>query len=860
MQHTPTQNRFLSSLKDRISKEETPFLYVVKGNAGTGKTTVSHSLHENFNKVVYLFESSNSIKTIINKPNLKDFKTFIFRNGRKGNALGEDMLATILFIVALVPISYQLIYLMIIESRIFFRRRSGKRSIRSLYEDEEQANFYITLRWLLWLRKIYSNIGQFYNQKIKRRKDYKSQIQNILIFDEINFYDDKNIEYIKTLHFAPSLQKVAPAFKDLGIIINYCPDYHTSSKLKELFEICKTENNFELPTYSNEDITFLCSEYGDETTNLVKNSLSKIKNISLHSNLALTNSLIRYIYDHKDINGFELEFQKNYEILRKYYDNENGLKETLQLLSLTQDDTLVQEIVELTKLMSYDQKMYDAAIRNTIFKASKKKFINPKDIQIIVPDRVKLSFVENQFRDYFKPKDVNFINKFYQQYAEVMKILNPGDYSEREHYYLLCGDSEKAELFRFMNFAQACYTDTVNEIGTIELKRYAEFGNYLKEAYNIYYRGRFNELPYLFDKMNLCKVDKLARFEQDLLKCKAMLVSADKSRIDEVEKIMQNYIESIDEAEKEIMVRIKLVSLIVELYNGRNEEVKKMTRQIIAESETLSRIDGRYDYHQYSVRRRAIISNEIEIAHVETQKSTNYFYIQTQKSNSVFFRREYFCSLINLSATFRYQGDYINAYEQSLRALAIYDKYPHDFPRVTLYNALATTGFECGKLSDQEAIECYLRPMENDINIYKSRESTDYFILNNIACIKAFSDLDVAYKYIEKGICILNNCSDSIDSHKYRLFTNKAVLLYLKGNAEKALETIREVKNLQTFAYSDSYHLGRYNALINIFSNQQVTSVSELDILMEKENPSKNNIEKHYNKSLHLWSLQYWSR
>jgi len=860
MQHTPTQNRFLSLLKNRISKEETPFLYVIKGNAGAGKTTVSYSLHEKFNKVVYFFESTNSIKTIIDKPNLKDFKTFVFRNGRKGNSLGEDMLATILFIIALIPISYQLIYLMIIESRIFFRRRSSKRSIRSLYEDDKQADFYITLRRLLWLRRIYFNLGQFYNCKIKLRKDYKSPIRNILIFDEVNFYDEKNIEYIKTIHFDLNLQKIAPVFKNLGIIINYCTDYHTGIKLKEFLDICKSENTFKLPKYSDEDVAFLCSEYDNETINLVKSSLDKIKNMSLHSNLALTISLIRYIYDQKDLTGFKLEYQSNYEVLRKYYENENGLKETLQLLSLTQDNTLVQEIVELTKLMSYDQKVYDAAIKNTIYKASKKKIINPKDIQIIVPDRVKVNFVENQFRDYFRPKDANFISKFYQQYAEVMKIVNPGDYSEREHYYLLCGDYEKAELFRFMNFAQACYTDTVNEIGNIELNRYAEYGNYLKEAYYIYYRGRFNELSRLFDKMNLCKVDKLARFEQDLLKCKVMLVSADKSKIDEVEKIMKDYIKIIDGAEKEIMVRIKLVSLIVELYNGRNEEVKKLTRQIIAESETLSRIDGRYDYHQYSVRRRSIIANEIEIAHVETQKSTNYFYIKTQKSNSAFFRREYFCSLINLSATFRYQGDYRSAYNQALRALDIYDNYPHDFPQVTLYNALATTGFECGSLSGQEAIERYLKPMEDKINIIKSRESTDYFILNNIACIEAFRNLDVAYKYIEKGISILNNCSDSINSHKYRLFTNKSVLLYLNGNAEKALETIREVKNLQTFPYSDSYHLGRYNALINIFSNQQVKSVSELDILMEKENPSKNNIEKHYNKSLHLWSLQYWSR
>lgn len=847
MELTPTQERFLSLLKNKISKEEATYLYLIKGNAGTGKTTISYNIHKDFNDIAYFFDSTNSIRDIINKPSIKDFKTFILKNGRT-NSFGENVLTSILFLIALIPIAYQIFYLLIVESRLFFLRRSSKKSIESIYEDEKQSQFYKALRQLLWLRNIYYTIGRFHLCK----NDKKKQVHNILIFDEINFYNDKSLDYIQSLYLDLQLRKVSPVFAKLGIIINYCTDYHTSSKLKELISICKKENIFELNTYSNSDIEFLCSEYDDETKKTVENSLKKVKSISLHSNLAITVSLIKYINDHKDVNTFKFNIQSNYEILRKYYDNENGLKETLELLSLTPDNALVKEIIELSKLMSSGKQLYDIEVKNILFKASKKKIINPKDIDIIVPDNLRLSFVESQFKDYFQPKDSKFIKTFYMQFAEVMKIVNPGDYLERGYYYLQCGDYEKAELFRFMHFAQACYTDTVDEIDDIEFNHYEKYAAYLKEAYKVYYRGNFEELPYLIDKMNLCKVNTLARFEQDLLKCKIMLVSADKKVIDEVRRIMTEYFDVIDKEEREITVRIKLVLLIVELYDGNNNVVKKIYREILSASDMLSRIDGRYDYHQFSVLRRSIISNEIEIAHVETQKSTNYFYLKTLNSNSHFFRREYFCSLINLSATFRYQGNYESAYNEAFRALEIYKKYPEDLPKVTLYNALATTAFESGTLSGEDAVEMYLKPIEKYINVNKSTESTDYFILNNIACIEAYRDLNIAYEYIEKAIRILNNSSDSIKSHKYRLFTNKAVLLYLRGNVEKALEIILEVKNLQTFPYSESYHLGRYNALVNIFTNQRVGNIFALNMLMEKENPSRTSIEKHYNKSLHI--------
>lgn len=859
MEHTPTQKKLLSHLLENIYKSKDSFLFLLKGGGGSGKTTISNIIHKDFNLVAYYFCNNNSINELIEKRKFSDFKTFILRNG-KANHIGTNILIYIIFIISLIPISIQLLYFIAIEYRIFFTRKSRNRSINILYSNKDQCQFYSALRKIIITRRWFFKIKRLCSY-CATQKDTIPNDYNILIFDEINFYDDDTINYIQDLFFDTRLHNIVPAFEKIKIIINYTTNYYSNSTLKKLLKCVKDEDRFELKSYNNEDIDFLCSKYSEDITITVKNSLNEIKNISLHSNLAFVIQLIDYIADNKNIDSYYFELKKSYSIIKKYLDGETFLHETLELLSLTPDETLVQEIIELSKLRSKDKKFYEAEVKNLLFKASVKKFIFPDDIEINVAGRTKLKFAATQFKEYFKPKDKNFINLFYKQYAEVIKLVSPGDYLERATYYKLSGDKENAELFNFINFALECYSDTIKDTKEMQFDIYADFSLYLKDAYYLYHRGKFDEISPYLDKMNLCKVDIFARFESDLLKCKILLISADKNKIDIVRKNMIHYMNIIDTAEKEIFVRIKLVLFLVELYDGNNDNVKKLGREILEESITLSRISGRYDYHQYSIRRRAIVSNEIESAHQEIEKSINYFSKKTKTSSSKFFMREYFCSLINISATYRYQSQYQKAFEEASKALDIYNKFPDDFSKVTLFNAIATTAFESGQLSGEETIEKYLTPLEKNIDIYSSTESTDYFILNNIACISAYNSIDTGFHYIEKAIAILNNVGNNIDSHKYRLFTNKAVLLFLKGKKSAAIEIMNEVKNLQTFDYSKTYHIGRYNTLMNIFlEKKQVKSVFELDELMKTKHPSSNDIEHHYNKSLYIWSLQYWSR
>lgn len=859
MEHTPTQENFLSNLLENINLSQNSFLFLVKGEGGSGKTTISDSIHKDFNLVSYYFINNNSIRELVEKQKFSDFKTFILKNG-KANSLRENIFMSILFAMALIPILIQIIYFIIVESKIFFIRTSGKKSINILYSNKDQRQFYCTLRKILLVRGYFSKIKQLYNRFIK--KDDRIIVDhNILIFDEINFYDDDYIVYIKDLFFDHRLRNVSPIFNNIKIIINYTTNYYSGNALKELLKLIENKNQFELKSYDDRDIDFLCSKRSENINEIVKNSLEKIKNISLHSNLALVNNLIDYISDKRTIDSYYLEVKNSYSIIKKYLDSEFYLFEILELLSLTPDEILVQEIIELSRLRSNDKYVYDSEVKNLLFKASNKKFILPEGIQINISNRAKIKFAAAQFKEYFKPKDKNFIIIFYRQYAEVMKLINPGDYLERATYYELSGDNENAELFRFMYFAQACYSDTIEEIEEMKLENYIDFCSLLKKAYYLYYIGKFNEVYLCVDKMNLCSTNILTRFELDLIKCKALLVSADKNKIDIIRKNMSYYMDNIDKSEREIFVRIKLVLFLVELYDGNNDDTKRLGNEILDESIKLSRVNGRYDYYQYTIRRRAIISNEIESAHEEIKKSVDYFCEKERSSSSKFFMREYFYSLINLSATYRYQSRYEEAFHEAKKALKIYNAFPNHFSNVTLFNTLATTGFESGKLTGEKAVEEYLKPLEKNIDIYQSTESTDYFILNNIACIRAYDDINIGFDYIEKAIFILNNVKDNIDSHKYRLSTNKAVILFLKDKRSDAIKIMNEVKNLQTFHYSSSYHLGRYNTLMEIFSNHEhVQNVLELDRLMEKKHPSITDIERHHNKSLHIWSLQYWSR
>lgn len=869
MEHTPTQNRFLSDIKEKLRESTTPFLYVIQGAAGSGKTTISNELHREFSLVAYSFDNCNAIKDFISKPSMKGFKTFIMRNGKPDDT-GGNWLTWFFLALVLIPISFQLIGWIITEFYIIILRKRSRRNISGLFSDKDQSIFYIYLRNYLRIRKYKNKYINFLIRCFTANKKHGNPIHNVLIFDDVNFYEDKEIQYIIDLFYNKQLQETSSVFSSVGIVINYCPDYNVNPRIKSFMEKLPPETLLKLPSYSEEDIDFLCSKYNDQTCKLVKKNLPKIKNISLHSNLALVTSLINYIDTHRDaddnkiVNGYCFDHREHYEVFKKYIYKEMELWEVFKLLSLTPDEVLLKEIIELRKLRkegNEDKESSGMEVRKIIFKASKRHFIFPEAFQLFDSERTSLCFVEDQFKEYFKPKDENFIKIFYSQYADVIKIVSPGDYAERAVYYELSGESEKAALFRFMHFVQACYTDTVNEIEDTNMGRYQELALLLKEAYHLYYRGKFQEIIPLIDHMNKFSMEPLARFEQEFLKCKIDLVSADKNKMKEIRKVMNRYRKCIEVSEKEIHVRINLVMYLVELYDGNNSYVKQLENAILSDTSVLSRVYGKYDYHKYSIQRRAIISNEIEKAHELVEESVNYFYRKTQHCSSTFFMREYFCSLINFSATYRYQADYGNAYKQAQKALRIYDDFPDDFPKSTLFNTMAITGFESGNLTGEEAINLYLQPLEREMDIHESSDSTDYFILNNMACIYAYTDLEQGLEYIEKALRVMNNATESINNHKYRLYINKAVLLFVKNDPKGAVSLIEEIRNLQTFSYSSVYHLGKYNTLRDIFmSSERVGSIVELDELMEKRRPSRTNIHRHYNKSLHLWSLQYWSR
>ncbi len=868
----PSQERkFKRLMKEIVTPNLKSNVLIVEGQGGCGKSEILKKIHKNKNLIAYYFDNSKSINNYTLKDNAKNINTLILRTGTS-NLLGWIISYTLIILV-LIPILIELFRKISHFLCIICYRKRRFKSIEELANTQTSTSFLKQLYKTLIIRKSYHLLlTQYFKilNKFKNNKNTNNLYKNILIFDEINFYSVENINIIKELLFNNKLKDEFKIFSSTQIILSFCPQYNVSEQLQELYNNIRKGNIFSIKRYNKKDIIFLCKTEPETLIKSVLINLNRIKSISLQSNLALVISIISYIRNHLDISNYNLNKSDLDIVFNKYFESEKSLKSLLAALSVTDNnELLLEECLQISKCAPAlpDERKF---IKKEIFKAIEKKLLTPQKFNISDNERTRLiQFRDPKLKNYFKPKDKNVINEFFMQYANVLKIISPGDYIERADTYRKIQNSNMANIFETLDFVQKCYKDTIEEVeyNISENDCYYSFKKCIQSAYNSYYRGSISDVSKMIGEMNIMPLPDLLKFEKDYLRCKILLFTIDVNTLEEIKTLLEEYQINIDMDEKEIHIRIKLILCICELYLGKNEQVASYVSDIINDISLLSKVDGKYNYHMYSILRRNLISNNIVSAYKDTEKAVTYFSKKASNTSSLFFIKEYFYSLINHSSNCRFMHEYDDAYKFALKAYIIYCRQPQYFCKVTLYNLLALTLFENQKKSSQGVLSRYLLKLSHSIDSHLSLENTDYFILNNIACFYAYSNnLDKATEYIDNAFRIINRANNKIGNHLYCLSTNQAVFMYLKGNHDAALCLLNSVKNVHTFNFSKVFHHSRHDILNEIFASKDtINSVEKLDKVIASKyqhpsHPSTNQkIAQHFNKSLYFMCLQYWS-
>lgn len=822
MDLTPTQQDTQNILIDKIDKEDFPIF--ITGGAGSGKTKVIKEWMRKNEVGKLQYYDNNIIEEIVNT-----YKPVI-----QLQESSEQFSFFKLFWKSGIS-AYHLWYL------IRKREKSHKRSLETTLTPGLYNIFFLIDKMMIrWSKK----------KHVDKSKEYR---RNIIVFDEVNFWDDFSLEALNSFLFNEEIKKVFPRLKTIKPIIIYTQGYHVPEKLADI--ISKSEKSvIRLKEFTEDDLKFLFNDLPPKASEHIRSSIQTIRNLSLSSNLFLVKSIANYILKNKLVKLDKIEDLKN--CFEKYFYKENYLENILTVSTIPDEPVLWNEVNLLAKKVH--QYEYETVDRE-ISKAISKKFLfrNSSDT-----DTITINFIHEEYKKYFAPKNEEEQKKYFANYAEVLREISPGDYLERATYYKLADNMDMFYIYMSMEAIQKSIQDIPCRISNKDLGPYHKFVVLIAKGYRLFYQNKKKELIMMLDEFNLTTgLPPLLRFEKEYLVCRSNMQSGDQEVFASLDSIIEKILEDIDKKEKEVYVRANMLAYISSVYQDTKTNTSRLEAKILEDCHSLSKNTSRYDYYWHSIQRRAIVSHHIETAYGCTAKSVDYF-TEKQESDSGYYTSELFYSLVNHAATSRYHYKYQEAWDHIQKASDLFDTCGKTLYGTSMKNTMAIIAFETEQKTAMESIDTYLNPLVKDIDISYCTESTYYIIYNNIGCLYALQGKKKeADEALSKAFKIMNNGKKPIKNHSYMLNTNKAVIEYVFGDKQQALKWIRKAKGCQTYVFSDHYLMARCNHLEEIMKEgRSFSSIQELNEYMCKIYVPQNDCGYHFNKSLLLWSLEYWTK
>lgn len=811
MKLTPTQDIIYKEVLQKIKSNEFPI--IMEGDPGCGKTSIIKELKKNKKDISIIYIDNDSINHI-------DFVQ------EKINKISDS--------VDNIDSSFCSLISNIIK-------------------------YIIGIFYMLWIR-LYKVQKKSMKLRIDKKtymflslvnKYIKKNTSQIIILDELNFWKNYSIKIIYNILFSDNFRSSFKYLSHAKFILLYSPQYNMPyflSKIKESNAIY----TIHVGNYTIDDILYFVSN--TEIRKKIFDDIDNIKRLSLNSNISILLAIIRYI-ERNNLSPHISSIIEDVEYaIDKYFGGEAHIKETLKSTTIPFNDA---SLIEIIKLNEEIYQFTPETTKSLIIKLFLKKILHSTPDLLLTNSSV-VSFIHNDYREYFQPKDKEETIKFFSTYAKILKNISPGDYKERaeSHRYALEWDSyyiyitmEIVQYFSMKDYKKIYMADNP----------YMEFIKLMQIAYHNFNNQKSSKALSVLEEASRLSLPTELYFELDFLKFKILMVTGERNIFENTITVMGKYCENFEE-EKEIFVRANFLLYLAYLYLGKNNEMESVNKIMIQSIKVLSKNNDKYQYYLYSLYRRSLMLKTAYNAYLDSEMSVKYF-SEKDISKSFLFRRELFFSLINHADNCRYQGKYKEAYRFINDAYNIYKSYPEELPNITLKNNYSIIAYESQNQSLKESLS-QLCCIVKDIDIYATFESTYYIIYNNISCIYAMDgQLDNALDAINKSFIIIENVKDKISNHYFILLLNKAVILLLSNKKENAIEIIKQAKHLDTYNFSRISHRRRYNIIFEISKKNIVfSSYHHLDEFIQENYPSNNVPVKHLSHPLFLWNMQYWSK
>ena len=754
------------------------------------------------------------------------------------------------------------------------RDKLKNNTLQSLLAEADKGLSSISkIKDLYILLKLFFSFSSTYSQKRKLKKaigdeDYslllrlvnkiKTSKNKVVIADEVNFWDDKDQLFLKTILLNTEVKEVFPILNKISLVISFSANYSKSQHLNEILRTkANTDTTVDLPNCTIRELSFILRELG-LPSELIRNNLNDIFKLSLGANLQLVKGIVEYL----KVNTFISYSQVGKdEIINKYFYKAPILKKILNAASILKDQFLFEEILVLSNKLYH---LSEDEIREKVYEIAKRKFFIPNNLDILISKKQKIQLIHKEFCDYFRPKSDHEVRKYYLKYCEVLSLIAPGDYVERSDIYEKCGDNYNRDIYYAMQCIQLFIKSEFSELSLPNNMDYnlKEFILLMQDAYRSLYNNQESSARSIIDRMCTLNLPEQLKFESDYILYRSKMLSADLMDFTETEERMEYWLKNTNlKSEKEIHTRAYFLIYLIAVYKGDNLKALDVERKILNTADSLSKNSEQYDFYKYSLYRRALMLHLPTTAISNSLASLSFF--EKLKDENIFYLKEFFFSLVNHSDNCRYLSKYEDAFKYIEKALQLYSDNSSSLPWVTLANNYAIIGTEANKLLPEEALNKYLLPLLN-IDETITYDNTYTILLNNAACLTAKQgNLIKSLEIIKRGLVVLTNSAKNIDNHVYMIKSNLAVIYYLMGKVNKSIKTMNEIKGLYTYKHSVDQHRKRHSILTKTFKEKRFNNVKSLNEYLTHKYNMENTVDKtwnHYNQPLLLWGMQYWSK
>lgn len=441
-------------------------------------------------------------------------------------------------------------------------------------------------------------------------------------------------------------------------------------------------------------------------------------------------------------------------------------------------------------------------------------------------DTEEYRFAHDIIREIFKMRvDENHID-YYRKMSLCVKEIKPSQYHRRAKYMALSKNNADAEiLFCLEMIAQLRVYGNISESLLEETKyilndSHKEYMDLMSKAYNAYHKKSYDLVLQFLNLILGCYSCELVA-ERDILRlgCYSKKLATDEIAL-EIDKLNEKRTLCLKNNEKELFERYTHALITAYSHLGQISKARELEEEVLMSLAKRMDFDKGARNRLHTIKRNANAIHEIDTSIIFVKQARDFFG-KTNENGEYSDIKQYYTSLINYSAVLIMQGEFSEAYDETIKAFNL-EKDNNDifFPRPQiLRNNFIISGVLSGKIMPSDAIDLYKGILTRLPGILAEK----IFYTSNLSIMYAINnEPDIALRLLINETRNHNVKSDKEGLYKYRVETNCAIFEYLIGNYENAITKLNQQEKDLCRLINGSYFKKKNDVMIDIMKTSQV--------------------------------------